>query len=371
VGLTTRLGILTIISAEDLTADSSINATSIVQQVGSGTTTFSGAVNTSTGAGVSITGTNLQITGSVTTTADGVFTVNNTGTALFSAAGDISADGSVSLTALGGIQTAGDITTTNDNVTLVSATTLTGAVAIDTGTGAGTIAFNNSLNGGYNLTLAAGTGNIHFDATVGQSTPLARLQIVSVADATFDAAVSAGNFVQNAGTGTTTFTGILNTLQLAGVSVTGNQLRVSAGITTSGAGTVTVVLNGTAPNGKAIFDNGASISSDGAVSLTAFGGLTTGGDITTTNDDISITAAVTLSGSITINSGVAAGDISFSSTIDGTTANSQSLTLNSGAAGTITVTGAIGKSTSLRILTIAHSNGATLGTLDSDLIVRC
>ncbi|MFY8056240.1 MAG: beta strand repeat-containing protein, partial [Planctomycetaceae bacterium] len=240
VGLTTRLGILTIISAEDLTADSSINATSIVQQVGSGTTTFSGAVNTSTGAGVSITGTNLQITGSVTTTADGVFTVNNTGTALFSAAGDISADGSVSLTALGGIQTAGDITTTNDNVTLVSATTLTGAVAIDTGTGAGTIAFNNSLNGGYNLTLAAGTGNIHFDATVGQSTPLARLQIVSVADATFDAAVSAGNFVQNAGTGTTTFTGILTTLQLAGVSVSGIQLRVSAGITTSGAGTVTV-----------------------------------------------------------------------------------------------------------------------------------
>ncbi|MFN5587814.1 MAG: beta strand repeat-containing protein, partial [Planctomyces sp.] len=247
--------------------------------------------------------------------------------------------------------------------------TLTGAVAISTGSGAGTIAFNNTLDGGHNLTLTAGTGNIDFAAPTGQFSPVAQLRITSVANATFNAAVSAGNFLQDAGTGTTTLLGILSTSQSPGVSITGNKLSLTAGITTSGGGPVTVVLSGTAPNGTAIIDNGAGISSDGAVSLTAPGGLTTGGDITTTNDDITITAAVTLSGSISINSGSTTGDITFSSTIDGTTGNSQSLTLNSGAAGTINVPGAIGKSTSLRILTIADSNGATLGTQDSDLIV--
>ncbi|MFN6023843.1 MAG: beta strand repeat-containing protein, partial [Planctomyces sp.] len=155
VGLTTRLGILTIISASDFTADSSINATSILQQAGSGTTTFSSTVNTNTADGVSITGTHLQVAGLVTTTSGGVVLVNNSGTVNFSAAGDISADGTVNLTALGGIQTAGDITTTNDSVTLVSATTLTGAVTINTGSGVGDITFIGTVNGSEDLTLAA------------------------------------------------------------------------------------------------------------------------------------------------------------------------------------------------------------------------
>ncbi|MFN9290153.1 MAG: hypothetical protein ACK6EB_18955, partial [Planctomyces sp.] len=126
--------------------------------------------------------------------------------------------------------------------------TLTGAVAISTGSGAGTIAFNNTLDGGHNLTLTAGTGNIDFAAPTGQSSPVAQLRITSVANATFNAAVSAGNFLQDAGTGTTTLLGILSTSQSPGVSITGNKLSLTAGITTSGGGPVTVVLSGSAPN---------------------------------------------------------------------------------------------------------------------------
>ncbi|MFN5199559.1 MAG: beta strand repeat-containing protein, partial [Planctomyces sp.] len=283
--------------------------------------------------------------------------------------GDIFADGPVSLTAATTIQTAGEVTTSNDDLTFRSPVSLTGAVFIDTGSGIGNITFDQTVNGGNDLTLTAGTGNITFSAAVGQISRPATLRIVSVADASFSATVSVTRFVQDAGTGTTTLSGTLNTSDSAGVSIAGNKMRVGSGITTSGGGTVTVVLSGTAPSGAAIIDNGATINSDGAVSLTAPGGLTTGGDITTSNDNITITAVVTLSGSITINSGSGAGDISFSSSIDGSAANAQSLTLNSGALGTITVPGPIGKSTSLRILTIADSNGTTLGTLDSDFII--
>ena len=50
-----------------------------------------------------------------------------------------------------------------------SATVLTGNVAVDTGAGAGTVTFANTLDAtaGENLTLTAGTGDIDFDAAVG------------------------------------------------------------------------------------------------------------------------------------------------------------------------------------------------------------
>ncbi|MFN9038272.1 MAG: hypothetical protein ACK5YO_18370, partial [Planctomyces sp.] len=100
-------------------------------------------------------------------------------------------------------QTDADITTTNDNITLVSATTLTGAVAISTGSGAGTIAFNNTLDGGHSLTLTSGTGNIDFDAPVGSIASLGILTVVSAVNVTADSSVTAASILQQAGSGAT------------------------------------------------------------------------------------------------------------------------------------------------------------------------
>jgi hypothetical protein len=188
---------------------------------------------------------------------------------------DIFADGAVSLTATGGIQTAGEVTTSNDNVTYNSAVTLTGAVAINTSTGVGTITFNSTVDGSENLQLTAGTGNIDFNQSVGQITRLDQLRIVSVTDATFDEAVSAEAFLQNAGSGTTTFVRLLDTSTAPGVNITGTNLWVRTGITTAGNGVVTVLLSGTESNGVATFDNDADINSDGAVSITASTRMTT------------------------------------------------------------------------------------------------
>ncbi|PJI76020.1 hypothetical protein B0G85_2061, partial [Polynucleobacter brandtiae] len=92
-------------------------------------------------------------------------------------------------------------------------------------------------------------------------------------------------------------------------------------------------------------------------------GITLNGDITTSGTQ-TYTGAVTLGNSLTTSSigGASTGNsIAFSSTIIGTLANTQALTLNSGTTGTIAVTGAIG-GTSLSTLTITNSGGATFSS---------
>ncbi|MFM8475601.1 MAG: beta strand repeat-containing protein, partial [Planctomycetaceae bacterium] len=162
---------------------------------------------------------------------------------------DITADGPVSLTAATGISTAAEITTSNDAVTLNSDVLLTGAVEITNAAGSADITFHGTVNGTADLTLTAGTGDIDFNQSVGLTNRLGQLQIVSVADLTFDSTAAAQNFVQVAGSGTTTITGLLSTTIAAGVNLTGTNLRVSAGISTTGNGVVTVLLSGSAPNG--------------------------------------------------------------------------------------------------------------------------
>jgi hypothetical protein len=183
--------------------------------------------------------------------------------------GDIYADGVVSLTAGGGIQTAGEVTTSSDNITYNSAVTLTGAVDLTTGSNAGNITFNSTVDGSEDLTLTAGTGNIDFNQSVGQTTRLDQLRIISVTAATFDAAVSAQNFLQNAGSDTTTFTGRLNTNTASGINVTGTSLVFNGGITTTTAGPVTASLSSTALIGPS-----TTSSISGPVTINTIGSIT-------------------------------------------------------------------------------------------------
>ncbi|MFZ5495707.1 MAG: beta strand repeat-containing protein [Verrucomicrobiota bacterium] len=347
VGGTTRLGDVTVSSAANVTATTFSSAT-LTQSAGTGTTTFNGAVNTNAAGGVSLTGTNLAVNNTVTTTGGGTVTVNESGTANFAAAGDISADGAVSLTATGGISAAGDITTTNDNVTYVSAVTLTGPVAVNTGMGAGNIAFNSTVNattaGVEDLTLTAGTGNVTFSGVVGGTTRVGDVTIASATDVTATT-FNAATLTQTAGSGTTTLNGAVNTNAAGGVGLTGTNLAVNNTLTTTGGGTVTVNESGTAT-----FAAAGDISADGAVSLTATGGISTAGDITTTNDNVTYASNTTLTGPVVVNAG--SGAVTFTGAVNG----AQSLTANS--TGTTTFNSAVGNTTALTSLT-TNAGGTT------------
>ncbi|MFO1046083.1 MAG: hypothetical protein U0941_30260 [Planctomycetaceae bacterium] len=348
----TRLGDVLINSAADVTESAGMTVASLKQVAGTGTTTLDGAVDTNTAQGVQLTGTNLVVNAGITTTADGVVTVNESGTVVIAAAGDITADGAVSLTAGGGIATAGDITTTNDNVTFASATTLTGAVNIDTGAGAGDITFQNTLTGTTDgvedLALTAGAGNVTFTGAVG-ATRLGAIVINSAADVTESAGITSASLVQIAGTGTTTLDGVVDTNTVVGVHLTGTNLNVNADITTTNGGVVTLTESGTIQ----IASTG-DISADAAVTLTATGGISTAGDITTTNDNVTFASATNLTGPVSIDTGAGIGNIVFQSTVDG----AQALSLTAGA-GNISFADTVGSVSPLQSLTINSAVNVT------------
>ncbi|MFM7206593.1 MAG: beta strand repeat-containing protein [Planctomycetaceae bacterium] len=220
VGNVAPLAAITINSATNVTANG-IRATSLTQAAGSGTTTLNSgaftsapagteAVRTSGAAGVSLSGTNLAVNAAIVTANGGPVSFSESGTITIAAAGDISADGPVSMKAGGGITTAGDVTTTNDTVTYSSATTLAGPVAIDTGAGAGDISFASTLDGGQTLALTAGTGTILFNAAVGTTSPLAGLTVKSASSTTAASTIKLDGASKLASDGLTIAAGVNN-----------------------------------------------------------------------------------------------------------------------------------------------------------------
>jgi hypothetical protein len=372
VGDTTPLGAITINSAANVTANG-IRADSLTQVAGSGTTTLNGggftsapagteAVRTSLAAGIWLTGTNLAANGAMTTTNSGTVTFNQSGTIAVAAAGDILADGAVSLTATGGITTAGDVTTTDDNVTFASKTTLSGPVAVNTGAGAGDIKFQSTLDGAQTLGLTAGTGSVTFTGLVGDTTPLGAITINSAANVTANG-IRAASLTQVAGSGTTTLNGggftsapagteAVRTSGAAGISLTGTNLAANGAMTTTNSGTVTFNQSGTIAVAAA-----GDILADGAVSLTATGGITTAGDVTTTDDNVTFASKTTLSGPVAVNTGAGAGDIKFQSTLDG----AQTLELAAGS-GAISFANKVGNGTPLRGLKLLSATSTTFAS---------
>jgi hypothetical protein len=157
VGGLTPLGAITISSANNVTENGGVIATSLTQSAGTGTTTLNGTVITSGGAGINLTGVNLVINGGVATSGGGGVTVNESGTIASAATGDIVAGGAVSMTAGGTVTTAGDVGGTvvslkgvgMDNSGVVSGTA---SVTIDAG-GGGTLANSGTIaNGGAGST---------------------------------------------------------------------------------------------------------------------------------------------------------------------------------------------------------------------------
>jgi autotransporter-associated beta strand protein len=241
--------------------------------IGSGTTTFMGSVsNLGSGSGPALTVQN-GVTGLVrfqsSVTANSGF-VANSSTSNIRFDGDVTlGDGNTGTTLAGNVQLDGLAWSSFDGVSLGTVTLSGAAVSLNSNSFA--TAFNGPVNGGQDLTLTAGTGNIDFNAAVGSSTRLGALTIVSAARVTIDALLQATSITQLAGSGTTTFTGAVNTNAAAGVAVTGTNLALNGGLTTTGGGGLTANLSGTAA-----VAGSTTQSIGGAASITASGSITVG-----------------------------------------------------------------------------------------------
>ncbi len=153
-GFTTRLGDLTIVSANDATFNGPISGVAITQNAGTGTTTFNGTV-VSTGNNINLTTNEVVLNnagfgafGGGSITINGAFTVDSNS--------DIFAN--FAFTQSGGDMSLGsDIETANSGLTIGGALTLTDNVTLSVGTGANaTAALNNTVDAGaHNLTITA------------------------------------------------------------------------------------------------------------------------------------------------------------------------------------------------------------------------
>ncbi|MBI1346897.1 hypothetical protein GC163_11480 [bacterium] len=179
-----------------------------------------------------------------------------------------------------------------------------------------------------------------------------------------------GNLTISAGTNVTSnsalFAGTdLEITAVQGVSLTntvdaGNDVTIDAGTAFSATQTLDAghQLSITAGTTLTLAETADITAGVGGVVLTA-PQIITAAEITTDSGDVLITGAVRLTGDVTMNTG-AAGEIQVTGTIDGTTAFTQSLFLTTNA-GDISITGNVGTTTALNDIIITTADDVTFG----------
>ncbi|MEO8494498.1 MAG: hypothetical protein ABI614_05485, partial [Planctomycetota bacterium] len=342
VGEMNPLGGLLIGSAMNVTAQSVVNASRIVQWSGSGTTTFRAAVNTTspTLSGIDLVGTGFVFHGPVTTSGDGRVLIIHSELLDIGPSADMRLAGSFDDIGIGSVQLAGCIVTSGDAIRFGSPVLLTdGATAdvlLDTtagGSAAGApISFGSTVNsqsaGIETIALHSGTnGNITFAANVGNIARLGQLRIIDANDVTLDGSLAATNVVQDAGHGTTTFSGTVDANSALTRAIDLNAVNVSFrnAVSTSGDGRVELSVTG-------LLDLAAAADMNVSGSFLQDGGGTvrTAADITTSGEDITFTDAVVLRGPVRFDTGSRAGTLLFASTLDGTNDCQEDITLTLG-----------------------------------------
>jgi filamentous hemagglutinin family protein len=288
-------------------------------------------------------------TGSLST-ADGDIAVTAAGNLNINGLVNAGQSGNAAFTATGGSQ----IALNSGSVVSGGAQSYTGAVVLggNTALSGNGVAFTNTVDGGYGLTVSAGSDAASFGGAVGGTTRLAALAVNSSGATSFGGAVRAASVTTDA-PGTLAING--GSVNTTGTQSFGERAVLSADTTLTGT---TVTLAGGADaatsGGQGLtvagdFTNGGDIGANQALSTVSVGGSSTlAGDVSTTGAQ-TYTGAVTMGTDATL-SGVG---VSFGSTVDG----DYGLTVNSGA-GNTSFAGAVGGTTRLGALTI-NSSGAT------------
>jgi len=252
------------------------------------------------------------------------------------------------------------------------------------------ITFAKTLNGTTNnaqaVTINAGTnGVVLFSGAVGNTVPLSTLTLTNSNGTTFAKPVTVGTSVVLSDTvagQTIRFADNLSTPVLTtttngyNVELLGTSTRVTA------ANTATTFLN----TGNLVLGNAAAdvLTFAGGLTATAPAAISAAGTLNTTNTAMSLgdsNTVLTLADHLTLDttggSASAGGSLTLGGAVNGTTANAQSLTLNAGSTGTVSVVGIVGgtvngQSASLQTLTLTHSNGATFSspvTTDTSVVL--
>ena len=214
------------------------------------------------------------------------------------------------------------VSTAGQNITFTGAVSLGAASAVTTGAAGGDISFSSTINGGSNLTLTAGTGNVLVTGAAGGGTPVGVFSIASATQADVNnisgtgISITAGNIDLNgtaytASAGDVAFTGGIDleggaatTVSASAAATFGGLLNGGVDLTVNAGGVTTFgdIVGGLTPL--------TSITTNAAGSTTV---NTTAGAITVTagtqvyNDGVTLGQDVNFTGSVTFNGTVAGG----------------------------------------------------------------
>lgn len=344
VGGTTGLGAYTLTNANNFTATGAVTVASFTQTAGQGTSTFNGLLTANgTPGDISLSGNAVTFNAGVTTLNGGILNVTSSG-ALTIANTGLSLDGAFTKAGAGNTLLGANITTSNDDITFggAGAVSLTAASTLSAGTG--TISIGAADLDGQNFTLAAD----EIDFTGAANTVVGN---------------GIGNLTLRGGAAGTSI-GVVNaasTLELSAADLAALADEVAASIIIGGAG-----VSGDITVGSAVsFRDWVTLQTSGAIAITGAitgsnadsnvsidgGTVNLAANITTQGAAVSIAGATTLSGDATIDTtnagGAAAGaNISITSALDSSAAGSNTLSLESGTSGDISIA-AIGAATRL------------------------
>ena len=409
VGGTTALTSLSA-TAATITQNSTVKTTGAVSYTGSTAINISGNITTTSSGAITITGP-VGISGAPTLTTAGNQNITFSGTtsringatslSLAAGSGTVSFGAAVgnstpltnlSFASAGLIQIANNITVTGANpLSFPSAVTLTGSSVITSNNA--NVSFSSTINGAYGLTVTAGSGTATFSGAVGGSTALTSLTVTG-ATITQSSTVKTTGAVSYTGSTAININGNITTangaITMTGpVSLTATPLTFDAtngGATTTGAniyfsntlsgtsaltltaGTGTITFTGAVSSLTSLTATGGTINQNSTVTST--GPVTYNGAINLYNNitaggDIYLNGAVVLKASLALSTGFNK-NITFVSTVNGTTAGAENLTLSTsgtGIYGNISFNGVVGGTTRLGTITVSAANIFTANAL--------
>ncbi|MFA6501721.1 MAG: filamentous hemagglutinin N-terminal domain-containing protein, partial [Parachlamydiales bacterium] len=237
--------------------------------------------------------------------------------------------------------------------------------------GPGMVIFNSTvdaLNGGVNslsFDFNPCGGSIEFNGPVGSTAPFDFITVDSATDLTMASSVNIGYLTVTNGVGTTSINSGITTTDVNGISIQTANINLSGSIVIQNGGPLTLVNTG-----ALVIAAGSSLSISGAFDQSGGGNVNIGGSLSTQDALIQFADPITLNSNLSINSnGSASGDIAFGSTIQGTTAGGQNLTLASGSRD-ITFSGTVGNTTRIGALRITSARDVAADAISATSITQ-
>ncbi|GAB5411007.1 MAG: hypothetical protein ChlgKO_01210 [Chlamydiales bacterium] len=346
VGLFTPMKALTIVSANDVTTSSIITNT-LTQSAGTGTTTLGGAITTTGTGGISLTGTNFVRGASWNASGTGEIRIDNSATFTSNAAGTLFSGGKFAQVGSGIVNLAGAVKTQNSALSFAGPITLTGDTLLSTDLLGGAITLASSVDGNFNLTLNAGTGNITTSEAIGAGERLGTFTVEHGADATF-APIAATTIQQIESVGTATYNGAVDAT--GNIALTGNAITLNGSVN----GTALLIKN------RGLLTQNAPVTLSSTFTQAEIGSVALNDSIAT-NGAVLFVSPITVTNSASINS--SSNSITLSKTVDGP----GSITLDAGTS-TIALQGEIGATTALNNFAIVNASSVDSLGIRADTI---